>query len=117
VALALAAIGLYGMLAYSVSRRTHEIGVRMALGARAGDVVRLVLKQGLPVIVLGIALGVAGVLGLTRFLQNLLYEVQPSDPVTFLCALLLLCCVAVAASYLPARRATRVEPVSALRHE
>ena len=117
VALALAGIGIYGLLAYSVSRRTHEIGVRMALGARGGDVVRLVLGQGLPVTACGIALGAAGALVLSRLLQDLLFEVSPADPATFACVLFLLGCVALAASYLPARRATRIEPVSALRQE
>jgi predicted permease len=117
LALVLAAIGIYAVLAYSVARRTHEIGVRMALGARSGDVVRLVLGQGLRVTAIGIVFGVAGALVLTRFLQNLLYEVQPTDPTTFVGALLLLFTVSVAASYLPARRAVRVDPMVALRYE
>ena len=117
LALLLAAIGIYAVLAYSVARRTHEIGVRMALGARSGDVVRLVLGQGLRVTAIGIVFGVAGALGLTRFLQSLLYEVQPTDPPTFIGALLLLVSVSVAASYLPVRRAVRVDPMVALRNE
>lgn len=117
LALLLAAIGIYGMLAYSVTRRTHEIGVRMALGARSGDLVRLVLGQGVPVLALGIALGAAGALGLTRLLEGMLYEVKPADPVTFVGVLILLGGVALAASYFPARRAARIEPVTALRHE
>ena len=117
LALALAAIGIYGVLAYSVARRTHEIGVRMALGARAGDVVRLVLGQGLRVTAFGLLLGAAGALALTRFLQGLLFEVRPTDPPTFAGVLLLLGVVALAASYFPARRATRIEPTVALRHE
>jgi predicted permease len=117
LALLLAAIGIYAVLAYSVARRTHEIGVRMALGARSGDVVRLVLGQGLRVTAIGIVFGVAGALGSTRFLQSLLYEVQPTDPPTFIGALLLLVSVSVAASYLPARRAVRVDPMVALRNE
>ncbi|HMD07371.1 MAG TPA: ABC transporter permease [Candidatus Acidoferrum sp.] len=117
LALVLAAIGIYAVLAYSVARRTHEIGVRMALGARSGDVVRLVLSQGLRVTAIGIVFGVAGALGLTRFLQSLLYEVRPTDPPTFVGVLLVLVGVSVAASYLPARRAMRVDPIVALRYE
>src|ERR1700722_4439904 len=117
LALALAAIGIYAVLAYSVARRTHEIGVRVALGARRADVVRLVLRQGLRVTAMGILCGVAGALGLTGFLRNLLYEVQPIDPPTFTVVVLLLISVSVAASYLPARRAMRVDPIVALRYE
>jgi predicted permease len=117
LALALAALGIYAVLAYSVARRTHEIGVRVALGARRADVVRLVLGQGLGVTALGIVFGVAGALGLTHFLRSLLYEVQPTDPLTFGAVLLLLISVSVAASYLPARRAMRVDPMVALRYE
>jgi putative ABC transport system permease protein len=117
LALVLAAIGIYAVLAYSVVRRTHEIGVRMALGARGGDVVRLVLGQGLRVAAIGIVFGVAGALGLTRFLRTLLYEVQPTDPLTFAAVLLLLVSIAAAASYLPVRRAMRVDPMVALRYE
>jgi predicted permease len=117
LALALAAIGIYAVLAYSVARRTHEIGVRLALGARRADVLRLVLAHGLRVTAIGILFGVAGALGLTRFLRNLLYEVQPTDPPTFAVVVLLLVSVSVAASYLPARRAMRVDPMVALRYE
>jgi putative ABC transport system permease protein len=117
LALVLAAIGIYAVLAYSVARRTHEIGVRMALGARSGDVVRLVLGQGLRVTAIGIVFGVVAALGLTRFLRSLLYEVQPTDTPTFVAVLLLLLSVAIAASYLPARRAMRVDPMVALRYE
>jgi predicted permease len=117
LALVLAAIGIYGVLAFSVSWRTHEIGVRIALGARPGDVVRLVLGQGLRVTGIGMVLGVVGALGLTRFLHSLLYEVRPTDPPTFLVVLLLLGGVALAASYIPARRATHVDPMVALRYE
>ena len=117
VALALAAIGIYGMVAYSVTRRTREIGLRMALGASRGDVVRLVLGQGVPVITLGIVLGVAGALGLTRSIRAFLFDVKPNDPATFAGVLLLLVGVALLAIYIPARRATRFEPVAALRHD
>jgi predicted permease len=117
LALLLAAIGIYAVLAYSVARRTHEIGVRMALGARRGDVVQLVLGQSLRVTAIGILLGIAGALGLTRLLQSLLYEVSPTDPVTFASVLVLLAAIASAASYLPMRRAMRVDPLVALRYE
>jgi putative ABC transport system permease protein len=117
LALLLAAIGVYGVLAFSVARRTHEIGVRIALGARRGHVIRVVLGQGIRVIGRGIALGVVGALGLTHFLRNLLYEIRLTDPPTFLLVPLLLGRVALAASYIPARRATRVDPIVALRHE
>jgi putative ABC transport system permease protein len=117
LALVLASLGIYGLLAYSVARRTHEIGMRMALGARGADVVRLVLVQGLPVVSSGIVLGTAGALGLTGFLQKLSYEVKPTDPATFAGVLLLLCVVALAACCMPAWRATRIQPATALRHE
>jgi|HubBroStandDraft_2_1064218.scaffolds.fasta_scaffold00435_2 predicted permease len=117
LALALAALGIYAVLAFSVARRTHEIGVRMALGAGGGDVLGLVLGQALRVTVIGVCFGVVGALGLTRFLGNLLYEVQPTDPPTFVGVLLLLLSVSIAASYLPARRAMRVDPMVALRYE
>lgn len=117
LALVLAAIGIYGVLAYSVAQRTHEIGVRMALGARSGDVLRLVLGQGLALTAIGVAGGIAGALILTRFLKSLLFEVRPTDPPTLAGTLLLLSVVALAATYLPARRATRIEPMAALRHD
>lgn len=117
LALLLAAVGIYAVLADSVTRRTHELGVRMALGARRGDVLRLVLGHGLRVTAFGIALGVVGALGLTRLLQSLLYEVRPTDPATFAVVLLLMAGVSIAASYLPARRAMRVDPMVALRYE
>jgi len=117
LALLLAAIGIYAVLAYSVARRTHEIGVRMAMGARRDDIVRLVLGQGLGLAAVGLVFGVLGALGLTHFLRSLLYEVQPSDPLTFAVVLLLLVSVSVAASCLPARRAVRVDPMVALRYE
>ena len=117
LALLLAAIGIYGVLAYSVLRRSHEIGVRMALGARGGDVVRLVLGQSLRLTAIGAVCGVAGALSLTRFLEGLLFEVRGADPATFTAVLFLLIAVALAASYLPARRASRVAPSAALRHE
>ena len=116
-ALALAAIGLYGVIAYSVGQRTHEIGIRMALGAQVSDIVKLIIGQGVKLISIGVAVGLAGALALTRLLTDLLFDVSPSDPTTFVFVSLLLIGVALFASYLPARRATRVNPIVALRHE
>ena len=117
VALLLACIGIYGVISYAVSRRTHEIGVRMALGARRGDVRWMVLGQGARLALAGIAMGLGGGLGLTRFLRSMLFGVTPTDPATFAVVTLLLFATALAASYLPARRAMRVDPVSAMRCE
>jgi putative ABC transport system permease protein len=117
LALGLAAIGIYGVLAFSVSRRTHEMGIRLALGARPGDVVRLVVRQGLQLVMAGIVLGVAGALALTRLMASLLYGVSATDPATFVVVSILLTTVALIACYVPARRAMRVDPVLALRIE
>jgi len=116
-ALALAAIGMYGVIAYSVSRRTQEIGIRMALGAQAADVVKLIVGQGLKLILAGVALGLAGAVVLTRLLEDWLFGVSPTDPTTFVIISLLLLGVALVASYMPAKRATKVDPTVALRHE
>jgi putative ABC transport system permease protein len=117
LALALAAVGIYGVTSYSVSQRTHEIGIRMALGARELDVLRLVVGHGLTLAVIGLALGVAGALVLTRFLASMLYGIRPTDPLTYLGVCLLLTAVAIVASYIPARRASKVDPMEALRYE
>jgi putative ABC transport system permease protein len=116
-ALLLAAVGIYGVIAYSVSRRTHEIGVRAAIGADAGDVFRLVLGQGMRLVVIGILIGAATSLGVSRFLSSLLYGIGSTDVLTLIGVALLLSLVAALACYVPARRATRVDPVNALRHE
>jgi putative ABC transport system permease protein len=117
VALILAAVGIYGVLAFWVSQRTQEIGVRMALGATKSEALKVVIKQGFSFVILGIIFGMAGALGLTRYLSSLLYGIGPTDPVTFISVALLLMCVALLASYIPARRATKVDPMVALRYE
>ena len=117
MALLLGAIGLYGVIAYAVSQRTHEIGIRVALGGQRHDIVRLVLEQGTKVALLGVAIGIAAALGLSRFLSSLLYGVRPTDPLTFLVVTIVLVLVALLACYIPARRATRVDPTVALRYE
>ena len=116
-ALVLAALGIYGVLAYSVAQRTREIGVRMALGARESTVARMVVREALGVVGLGLLLGTAGALALTRVLATLLYDVSPTDPMTFVSVAVVLGAVALTASYLPARRAARVDPIVALRQE
>src|SRR5580700_8869423 len=117
LALLLACIGLYGLLSYEVARRTREIGIRAALGAQNRDVLRLVGRQGLVLVSLGMVLGMAAAMGVTRSLGSLLYEVQPSDPITLFGVCALLTIVGLAACYVPARRATRVDPMVALRYE
>ena len=117
LALGLGAIGIYGVVSYSVNRRTHEIGVRMALGAERGHLLRLVFRQGLRTAILGLALGVVLSLPLTRFLRSMLFGVTGTDPLTFAGVAVLLCVVALAASFVPAWRATQVDPMVALRYE
>jgi putative ABC transport system permease protein len=117
VAILLAVTGIFGITAHSVSQRINEIGIRMALGAASGDVLRVVLARAMRLIALGLALGIAASLALTKAIQNLLWGVTSADPATFLTVTLLLAAVALLACYLPARRALRVDPVIALRYE
>jgi putative ABC transport system permease protein len=117
VALLLASLGIYGVLAYLVSQRTQEIGIRMALGAAPRDVLLAVAGQGMGLSIAGIALGVAAALALTRVVSRLLFGIAASDPATFLAVSLLLLVVALAACYVPARRAMRIDPIVALREE
>ncbi|CAN5884549.1 hypothetical protein BH24ACI5_BH24ACI5_23500 [soil metagenome] len=117
LALLLSAIGIYGVVAYSVAQRTHEIGVRMALGAEHGDVLRLVLSEGIATAAGGVAVGLAGAAAVTGVMTSLLFGITARDPLAFGAGALVLLVVAVLASYIPALRATRVEPVAALRAE
>lgn len=117
LALVLACIGLYGLLSYEVARRTREIGIRMALGAGSRSVLKLVLRQGIALAAVGAAVGIGVALGVTRYLAAMLYDVHPNDPVTLIAVAVLLVLVALAACYIPARRATRVDPMVALRYE
>ncbi len=117
VALALAAVGTYGVMSYSVAERSQELGVRIALGAKTAMILGLVLRQGLGVAGLGLAVGILGAIGLTRLLSSLLFEVSTMDVATFALAPVVLAVVAVAACYIPARRATLVDPIEVLKAE
>ena len=117
IALALSAVGVYGVISYLVAQRRSEIGIRMALGARAGEVGRLVVLRSVRLAAAGVALGLAGALAATRSLRSLLYGVSPTDPATLAGVSAFLVLLAAAASYVPARRAMRIDPVEALRHE
>jgi putative ABC transport system permease protein len=117
LALALATVGIYGVIAFSVAQRTHEIGIRMALGAERRDVLGLIVCHGLMLTLVGVAFGVGGAWALTRFLATFLFGVRPTDPATFIAVSVLLVTVSMLASYIPARRATKVDPMVALRYE
>ena len=117
VALLLAAIGIYGVMAYTFSRRTNEIGIRMAMGAQRSDILKVALTEGTVTIAFGVAAGLVGSLVLTRFLQSMLFSVKPTDAATFATIAALLAAVTLLACLVPAHRATRVDPLIALRHE
>jgi putative ABC transport system permease protein len=117
VAFLLACVGIYGVMAYAISQRTGEIGLRMALGARRSDILRIVLSEAGLIVVAGVGAGLMGSLVLTRFLQTLLFDIKPTDPLTFGTLTILLAGVALLASFIPARKASRIDPLVALRHE
>jgi len=116
-ALLLAALGIYGTISYLVSERTHEIGIRLALGAKRSEIMRMILRQGLALAIAGAALGLLGALIVSHLMAGLLYRVSPTDPLTFVGVTFVLTAVALAASYIPAMRAMRVDPLVALRYE
>jgi putative ABC transport system permease protein len=117
VAVLLASIGIYGVMAYTFSQRTNEIGIRMAMGASRADILRMVVNEGSTLVGMGLAGGLIGSMVVTRFLQSMLFEVNATDPLTFAAVTVSLAGVALAACVIPARRATRVEPLTALRYE
>jgi putative ABC transport system permease protein len=113
----LAAVGIYGIISYSVAQRTQEIGIRMSLGAGRHDVLGLVLRQGIVITATGILFGISGAAAVTRYLHGMLFRITPLDSVTFATVVLIFTLIALAAFYVPARRATKVDPLEALRHE
>jgi putative ABC transport system permease protein len=117
IALVLAIVGIYGVMSYSVTQRTHEIGIRMAIGARPRDVFKMVLGQGMKLALLGVVIGLASAFALTRLMETMLFGVEPTDKLTFAAISIMLITVALLACYLPGRRATKVEPTISLRYE
>ncbi|HEY6271566.1 MAG TPA: FtsX-like permease family protein [Terriglobales bacterium] len=117
LALALTLVGIYAVVSYAIRHRTREFGVRIALGAESGDILQLVLKRGVVTVLAGVVIGLAGALSLTRFLHSLLFDVSPLDPATYAGVAAMLVAVSLLACYIPARRATKVDPMVALRYE
>jgi putative ABC transport system permease protein len=117
LALALSAVGLYGVMSYTVSQRTHEVGIRLALGAQRRDILRLIAHQGFRLVGYGLILGIAGGVAVSRVLSALLFGLSPLDPISYISVSLFLAVVAAVAMYVPARRATKVDPIVALRYE
>jgi ABC-type antimicrobial peptide transport system permease subunit len=117
LALLLAVVGLYGVMSYLVAQRTREIGIRMALGAQASSVLNMVMREGLRLSIVGVVLGVAAAIGLTRLMATALYGVRPTDPITYAAMAIVLTVVTLSACWIPARRATKVDPIEALRDE